>query len=145
LSKSIWSKPDEETGGPISSRCPPRRIWWGGRLSRRLRLRGRQVLCVLTYGKCLLDASLAAAGAKLEPWTLHDLRRIVATGMAELGVAPHVIEAILNPVSGHKAGVAGIYNRATYEKEKRAALVMWANHVTAAVESWTATVVPVRA
>ena len=46
--------------------------------------------------------------------------------MAELGVAPHIVEAVLNHVSGHKAGVAGIYNRATYEKEKRAALVLWA-------------------
>ena len=44
-------------------------------------------------------------------WTLHDLRRTAATRMADLGVQPHVIEAILNHVSGHKAGVAGIYNR----------------------------------
>ena len=88
-----------------------------------------------SYGKRLLDAALAAAGAKLEPWTLHDLRRSVATGMAEcLGVAPHVVEAVLNHVSGHKAGVAGIYNLATYEKEQRAALVMWADHVLAAIE-----------
>jgi hypothetical protein len=62
--------------------------------------------------------------------------------MAELGVAPHVVEATLNHVSGHKAGVAGIYNRATYEKEKRAALVMWAEHVLAAVEDCSVTVVP---
>ena len=44
-------------------------------------------------------------------WTLHDLRRTVATRMADLGVQPHIIEAVLNHVSGHKAGVAGIYNR----------------------------------
>jgi hypothetical protein len=49
-----------------------------------------------SHGKDLLDASLAAAGAKLEPRTLHDLRRSAATGMAELGVMPHVVEAILN-------------------------------------------------
>jgi hypothetical protein len=42
--------------------------------------------------------------------------------MAELGIAPHIVEAVLNHVSGHKAGVAGIYNRATYEREKRQAL-----------------------
>ena len=65
--------------------------------------------------------------AKLaEPWTLHDLRRTAATRIADLGVAPHVIEAILNHVSGHKAGVAGIYNRSTYAAEKRAALELWA-------------------
>jgi integrase len=84
-------------------------------------------------------------GVKIPPWTLHDLRRSVATGMAELGVAPHIVEAVLNHVSGHKAGVAGIYNRATYEKEKRAALATWADHVLAAVEGRPATVVPMRA
>jgi integrase len=96
-------------------------------------------------GKSLLDAALAQAGVKLKPWTVHDLRRSVATGMAELGVAPHIVEAVLNHVSGHKAGVAGVYNRATYVPEKRAALVLWAEHVMAAVEDRTATVVPMRA
>jgi len=62
-------------------------------------------------------------------WTLHDLRRTMATRMADLGVQPHVIEAILNHVSGHKAGVAGIYNRSTYATEKRAALEQWGAHV----------------
>jgi integrase len=96
-------------------------------------------------GKSLLDAALVAGGHKFAPWTLHDLRRSVATGMAELGVAPHVVEAVLNHVSGHKAGVAGVYNRATYEKEKRVALATWAEHVLAAVEGRPATVVPMRA
>jgi integrase len=62
-------------------------------------------------------------------WTLHDLRRTMATRIADLGVQPHVIEAILNHVSGHKAGVAGVYNRSTYAKEKRAALDLWGAHV----------------
>ena len=62
-------------------------------------------------------------------WRLHDLRRSCATGMAELGTQPHIIEAILNHVSGHKAGVAGIYNRARYEGEMRSALQRWADHV----------------
>jgi hypothetical protein len=40
-----------------------------------------------------------------EPWRLH-IRRTIATRMAEdLKVLPHVIEAVLNHVSGHKAGV----------------------------------------
>lgn len=62
-------------------------------------------------------------------WRLHDLRRTCATGMAEIGVAPHIVEACLNHVSGAKAGVAGIYNRAVYANEKREALVRWAAHL----------------
>jgi integrase len=67
--------------------------------------------------KAALDAQLG-----LKPWRLHDLRRTACTRMADAGVEPHIIEAVINHVSGHKAGVAGVYNRSTYENEKRAAL-----------------------
>jgi integrase len=68
-------------------------------------------------------------------WTIHDIRRSVATHMAErLGIQPHVIEAVLNHVGGAKAGVAGIYNRASYSKEKREALDLWARHVMSVIE-----------
>jgi integrase len=67
--------------------------------------------------------------ARVSGWRLHDLRRTCATGMAELGVQPHIIEAVLNHVSGHKAGVAGIYNRAKYSDEMRSALQKWADHL----------------
>ncbi|MGA8587057.1 MAG: integrase arm-type DNA-binding domain-containing protein [Roseiarcus sp.] len=70
----------------------------------------------------------------LSDWTLHDLRRTAATGMAELGVAPHVIEAVLNHASGHKAGVAGVYNQARYANETRRALNTWGAHLAAIVE-----------
>jgi integrase len=69
--------------------------------------------------------------AKLKPWRLHDIRRTMATRLGDLGVLPHVVEAILNHISGHKAGVAGIYNRAIYAPEKRAALQKWADHIAA--------------
>lgn len=62
-------------------------------------------------------------------WRLHDLRRSAATHIAELGVLPHIIEAILNHVSGHKSGVAGIYNRAKYAGEMEIALQRWADYV----------------
>jgi len=62
-------------------------------------------------------------------YRLHDLRRTAATMMAEIGTLPHIIEAVLNHVSGHRAGVAGIYNRARYQDEMRAALQRWADHV----------------
>lgn len=76
--------------------------------------------------KAAMDSRL---GKKVSPWRLHDLRRTAATGMARLGVQPHVIEAVLNHISGHKAGVAGVYNRATYRTEKSAALKLWAEHI----------------
>jgi integrase len=97
-------------------------------------------------GKRVLDAALNAAGEKLASWTLHDLRRSVATGMGRyLGEPPHGVEAVLNHVSGTKAGIAGVYNLATYENEKRAALAAWADHVLSAVEGRPATVIPMRA
>jgi integrase len=67
-------------------------------------------------------------------WVLHDLRRTVATRMADLGALPHVVEAVLNHVSGHKGGVAGIYNRSSYEREVRVALASWADHVRSIVD-----------
>jgi integrase len=67
-------------------------------------------------------------------WRIHDLRRSCATGMAEIGIQPNIIEAILNHVSGHKAGVAGIYNRAAYAEPMRVALQRWAEHVGAIIE-----------
>jgi integrase len=86
--------------------------------------------------KALLDSRMSAAlGRAPAPWRLHDLRRTAATRMADLGVQPHVIEAILNHVSGHKAGVAGVYNRSSYAAERRAALNLWADHVMALVNA----------
>jgi integrase len=82
--------------------------------------------------KAALDARMAAAlkaergdGAKLSPWRLHDIRRTVATRLGDQGALPHVVEAILNHISGHRAGVAGVYNRAIYTAEKREALNRW--------------------
>ncbi len=75
--------------------------------------------------KAELDAKLKG----VKPWQLRDIRRTVATGMAEIGVQPHIVEACLNHVSGHKAGVAGIYNKAVYADEKRKAFETWANHL----------------
>lgn len=62
-------------------------------------------------------------------WRLHDLRRTAASGMARLGVQPHVIEKVLNHVSGEISGVAAVYNRHGYEAEKRTALSLWSDHL----------------
>jgi integrase len=66
-------------------------------------------------------------------WTLHDLRRTVASGMARLGVALPVIEKVLNHVSGSFAGVVGIYQRHDFAGEKRAALDLWGSHIAALI------------
>jgi len=54
--------------------------------------------------------------------------------MAEIGVPPWIIESVLNHISGHKAGVAGVYDRSTHEAEKAQALGRWAAHVAAIVK-----------
>jgi integrase len=82
-----------------------------------------------SQSKARLDARAGVAG-----WRLHDLRRTAATVMADrLGVMPHIVEAVLNHVSGHKAGVAGVYNRATYRAEMGRALEAWGEHVAMVV------------
>jgi len=66
--------------------------------------------------------------ASQEPWTLHDLRRTFASGMASLGVAPHVADKCLNHVAGTIHGVAAVYNRFEYRDERRAASILWGEH-----------------
>jgi len=70
-------------------------------------------------------------------WRIHDLRRTVASGMAENGIAPHVIEKVLNHSSGQISGIAAVYNRHAYLPEKEKALATWANALTAAIEGQT--------
>jgi integrase len=82
-------------------------------------------------------ATVAAEDKRTVPhFTIHDLRRTVASGMSGLRDADHrsliqpaVVESVLNHISGSRAGVAGVYNRHTYFVEKREALRLWANHL----------------
>ena len=69
----------------------------------------------------------AAVGA--DDWRIHDLRRTAASGMARLGVPPHVVEKVLNHKSGIISGVAAVYNRYGYDTERRNALSVWGNYV----------------
>ena len=86
--------------------------------------------------KAELDEAIAAArrdrrvkGA-MAPWRLHDLRRTFVTMVSEKRFAlPHVVEAIINHVSGTKGGVAGVYNRALYLEERTQALASWGRFV----------------
>jgi len=115
--------------------------------------------------KIRLDERITKANGKPIPhWTPHDLRRTFATyaggGLDEhqlkklpvhereaaggLGIAPHVVEAVLNHVSGTKGGVAGVYNRSTYAAEKRQALDLWADRLLAIVTDRKTNVAPLR-
>ena len=78
-------------------------------------------------------------------WTLHDLRRTAASGMAGIGFPPHVVEAVLNHRSGTIKGVAAVYNRYSYAAEKRQGLEGWARKLAAIVsDAATSNVVELR-
>jgi integrase len=62
-------------------------------------------------------------------WCLHDLRRTCVSGMARLGVAPHVADKILNHQAGTISGVAAVYQRHEFLAERRAALDLWGAHI----------------
>jgi integrase len=78
------------------------------------------------------------------PWVIHDLRRTAATRMIELGVLPHVVEAVLNHFEGHRSGVAGVYNRSLYAVEKAHALGRWDEHIAALVEDRPSSVIAMK-
>lgn len=82
----------------------------------------------------------------VENWRLHDLRRTAVTGMNELGIQPHVIERIVNHVSGRPA-IAGVYDKSTLMPERRAGLERWAAHISFVVglAQDQAVVIPLRA
>jgi hypothetical protein len=94
----------------------------------------------LALDKAITDARAKAAvasgtsAAPLISWSVHDLRRTVATGLQRLGVRLEVTEAVLNHISGSRGGIAGVYQRHDWAAEKRAALDAWAAHVRAVAE-----------
>jgi integrase len=76
------------------------------------------------HHKARLDQLAGVTG-----WWLHDLRRTLVSGMARLGVAPHVADKILNHQSGTISGVAAVYQRHEFLAERKQALEIWGNHV----------------
>jgi integrase len=87
---------------------------------------------------------LDAAMRPRAPWRVHDLRRTVVTGLVELGVPPHVVELMVNHVSGTRGGVAGVYNRSEMRAERKAAADRWAAHVAGIVSGSAGNVVALR-
>jgi integrase len=80
----------------------------------------------LALDKAIIDSrakAAAAAGTSPTPllWSVHDLRRTVATGLQRLGVRLEVTEAVLNHISGSCGGIAGVYQQHDWAAEKRAA------------------------
>jgi integrase len=101
---------------------------------------GRRPVGGFSRLKCDLDESMQLA----VPWTLHDVRRSMASELQRLGVRVEVIEAALNHRSGTFRGITGIYQRHDYIDERRIALQRWADYVERLVAGTPAKVVSLR-
>src|SRR5262249_53095025 len=87
-------------------------------------LRGTKAFQEFSRAKRSLDQLSGVTG-----WQLHDLRRTCVSGMARLGVPPHVADKILNHQSGTISGVAAVYQRHEFLVERREAFERWGAHV----------------
>jgi integrase len=94
-----------------------------------------------SYYTMALKARIAENEGALPEWRLHDLRRTFRSGLARLGVPPHVAELCVNHIKG---GVEAIYNKYRYEREIKSALAMWADHVAAIAEGGKSNIVALR-
>lgn len=113
---------------------------------------GTEPFSGFSKGLRVVNAKMAeiAADERGEPvniprWTLHDIRRTVATGMARAGIAVRVTEAVLNHVSGTAGGIVSVYQRHDYADEKRAALEAWGRMVDGIVNGTADNVVKLEA
>jgi integrase len=86
-----------------------------------------------TFGesKRALDKRCGVTG-----WRLHDFRRTIVSGMARLGVPPHVADKILNHQAGTISGVAAVYQRHDFLLERKEALDRWNSHVSQIIETF---------
>jgi len=102
-------------------------------------LNGRNAVTDLSGSKERLDDI-----TKIPEWHTHDLRRTAATGLQRLGINLQVIEAVLGHVGGSRAGIVGVYQRHSFDAEKRTALEDWAREVERIVDGKPAKVLPLR-
>jgi len=85
--------------------------------------------------KNALDTRMKAIlGARFKDWRVHDLRRTCATGMENLGIDTRIVETALNHVSGTKAGIVGVYQRADHKDAVTAAFQAWGRHVAGLID-----------
>ncbi len=110
---------------------------------------GKSPVSGFSQAKARLDEEMmksmhAEAGDEVQiaPWVLHDLRRTATTGMARLGIAPHVADRVLNHQAGVIRGVAAVYNRFQYLDERKAAVEAWGRYVESLVRPVPTNVVP---
>ncbi len=71
--------------------------------------------------------------APVEHWRLHDFRRSMTSMLAEIGIKPHILAAVLNHSPGTLHGVTAVYNRYQYGPEKAHALDAWSNKLTSII------------
>jgi integrase len=143
-----WKLPRERVKNGVAHRVPLATQAWA-----LLAAQPRFVGCDLVFtgdgrrgigGHSRLKRNLDARVKLARPWTLHDLRRSVASGMQRLGVRVEVIEQVLNHRSGTFRGIVGVYQRHDYLDERRVALQRWADHVEQLVGGKPAKVVTLR-
>jgi integrase len=105
--------------------------------------RGARGFNAWSYTSMALNARIVETNGKaLAPWTLHDIRRSVRTGLSRIGILPHVAELTI----GHAVtGITAVYDKHKYENEITQALARWADHVGAIVEGRTSNVVSLHA
>jgi integrase len=150
LAGRLWQLPKERTKNnvahPVS--LAPRAA---AILEAMPRIAGEQDFVFTTNGKTAASefsrakARIDKALPDMPHWTLHDLRRTAASGMARLGVQLPVIEKVLNHVSGSFAGIVGVYQHHAFTDEKRQALEAWAQHVEALISGGQgATIIPLK-
>ena len=96
---------------------------------------GRAAISGFSKAKARLDRASGVGLSDRDEWRIHDIRRSVTTFMAEMGIAPHVVDKLLNHVSGAIRGVAAVYNKHAYTDERRRALDSWARRLAAIVDT----------
>ena len=110
---------------------------------------GRTPVSGFSKAKARIDVRMQSIlGDKFQPWRTHDLRRTAASGMAALGFQPHIIERVLNHVSGAQGGLVGVYQRFDYREERKRAIMAWGLRVAELVggeTSQASNVIPLRA
>jgi integrase len=102
---------------------------------------GKTPVSGFSKAKQILDRAILEARRESDPdaqamphWTFHDLRRTATTGMARLGIHPHIADAVLNHKEGTIRGVAAVYNRHAYLDERRRALEAWEAHLLGCID-----------